>query len=330
MKRAFVTDRIVRLAKQMKAKVILEPDYGFVGHITFRNNKKTLFRDTSFNINPLGSVQIAKDKGYSAFFLKKFGYKVPDAVAIFSKKINANVKRKKNAEDGFLFAKSIGFPVIIKPNDKSKGEGVTKVYNKSEYAAICRKLLKTNNVVLIQEFCNGNDYRIVVLDGEIISAYQRLPLTVIGNGKSTILQLLMSLQKKFKKDGRDTVIDINDPRINLTLKRHKLTFNTILAKDKAVSLLPNANLSSGGTAVDVTDKMHPTFRKLAINVTKDMCLRLCGVDILTDDIAKPIDKYKIIEINAAPGLDNYSSIGKKQDKIVDGLYKKILLALEKL
>lgn len=328
MKKAFVTDRIVRLAKQMRAEVILEPDYCFVGHITFANNKKTLFRDTAFNINPLGSVQIAKDKGYSAFFLKKFGYLVPDAMAIFSPKLNANIKVQKTIEDGYQFAKSLGFPVIVKPNDKSKGEGVTKVYNKAEYMSVCRKLFRTNNVVLVQQYYEGKDYRVVVLDGEVISAYERVPLTIRGNGRLTILQLLNELQNKFTKDGRDTIIDINDTRIKLSLKRYRLTFDSVLPKNKTIPLLPNANLSSGGTALDVTAIIHHSFKKLSINITGDMCLRLCGVDILTSDISKPVGDYRIIEINAAPGLDNYSSIGKKQDRIVDNLYKKILRSLE--
>lgn len=328
MKKPFVTERIVKIAKRIGAKVILEPEYMFVGHITFANGKTTIFRDTSFNINALGSVQIAKDKGYASYFLKLFGFKVPEWQTIFSKKINENIKIKRNETDGYEFSKKLGFPIILKPNDKSKGEGVFKVHNKGEYFKAAKKILAENKVMLIQEFCEGRDFRIVVLNSEVISAYERTALTVTGDGRSTVRHLLEALQLKFEKIGRDTVIDYDDIRLEQNLKRGNLNFNSILTKGKEVRLLENANLSSGGSAFDFTDFIHEDFKKLAINVTNKMCLKLCGVDILTSDITRPCTEYNIIEINSAPGLDNYAFIGKKQDKRVDDLYLKILTTLE--
>ena len=286
MRKPFVTKRIVKLAKKIKAKVILEPQYGFVGHLTFLNGRKTLFRDTSFNINALGSVQIAKDKGYSSFFLKKFGYSVPKDLTIYTDKLNDNIRIKRNIKDGYNFAKHLGFPVILKPNDKSKGEGVVKVYNKREYLEAAKQIFKENKVMLVQEYCEGRDFRIVVLDKKIISAYERIPLNVIGDGKSTILQLLKQKQKQFDKIGRDTKIDLTDFRIIQNLKRNKLNYKSILAKMKSFTLINIANLSAGGNAVDFTFSIHPEYKRLAINVTNDMCLRLCGVDILTNNITK--------------------------------------------
>jgi D-alanine-D-alanine ligase-like ATP-grasp enzyme len=328
MRKPFVTDRIVKLAKKIKAKVILEPEYEFVGHITFANGKTTIFRDTAFNINALGSVQIAKDKGYASYFLRQFGFKVPDWQTVFSKRLNENIKIKRNIDDGYKLAKQIGFPVIVKPNDKSKGEGVFKVHNKTEYYTAAKQILNENKVMLIQEFCEGRDFRIVVLDGVVISAYERTALTITGDGKSNIYQLLQKLQATFEVIGRDTVIDFADLRLKQNLKRLKLSFNSIIKEGRELKLLDNANLSSGGSAFDFTDSIHPDFKKLAADITSKMCLKLCGVDILTPDISKPIKEYNIIEINAAPGLDNYAFIGKKQNKRVDELYLKILRTLE--
>jgi D-alanine-D-alanine ligase-like ATP-grasp enzyme len=87
-------------------------------------------------------------------------------------------------------------------------------------------------------------------------------------------------------------------------------------------------LSTGGEAVDVTNNLHPSFKELAIRITKDMGLRLCGVDILTNDISVPLKDYVIIEIKGAPGLDNYASMGQAQAKVVESLYLKVLRALE--
>lgn len=329
MRKPFVTERLIRLAKKIGAKILVEPEYGFVGHITFKNGKKSLFKDTSFNINPYGSVQIAKDKGYAAFFLRKFGYPVPKDVTVFTNRLNDNIKIKRNLEDGYKFAKKIGFPVVVKPNDKSKGEGVAIVYNKKEYQQAAKKIFKENKVMLVQQYCKGKDYRVVVLNGEVISAYQRIPLTLVGDGRSTMDQLLKRKQKEFTKSGRDTVIDFNDYRISQNLSRKGLKMTSILEQNESVDIISIANLSAGGSAIDVTDSIHPDFKAIAIKATKDMCLKLCGVDILTDDITNPPEEYYIIEINAAPGLDNYAFIGRKQDLIVDGLYLKILNYLEK-
>src|SRR5207253_6464045 len=105
--------------------------------------------------------------------------------------------------------------------------------------------------------------------------------------------------------------------------------SSVLEDGECIYLLDNANLSTGGDAVDVTADLHPEFRELAIRITRDMGLRLCGVDIITPDARLPVNQYVLLEINGAPGLDNYASIGELQAEIVDGLYLKILQALER-
>jgi D-alanine-D-alanine ligase-like ATP-grasp enzyme len=122
---------------------------------------------------------------------------------------------------------------------------------------------------------------------------------------------------------------VNDSRIISKLKEMNLSKRSILKKDQKVFLLDNANLSTGGEAIDCTHEIHKSFRNLAVSATKDMGLRLCGVDILTKDITLPCKEYVILELNAAPGLDNYASIGKEQRDRVDNLYLEILKLLEK-
>ncbi len=329
-RKTFVSEIIERIAPKIGAKVLLEPEYGYVGQITFQNGKKVLFRDRNFNINPLGSSEISRDKKYSDFFLKHFGYYTSEGQSFFSDKLNERIKPKRTIDDGYKYACKIGFPVIVKPNNLSQGTFVTKVFNKKEYYSVAKKIFSRVSVMLVQRYYEGYDYRIVVLDDEIISAYQRIPLYIIGDGKSSVIRLIKQKQRTFRKIGRDTVIDITDYRIPNKLKRLGLNWESVIIKNEKLYLLDNANLSTGGDAVDVTNIIHPDFKNLAINITKDMCLRMCGVDIITtEDISKPLKKYVIIEINSAPGLDNYASIGKKQKTIVDGLYLKVLKALEK-
>lgn len=316
----------------MGAKLLIEPDYQFVGQIIFKNGKKTFFRNTNFNINHLGSVEIARDKDYSKFFLKKFGYKVCEGRTFFGDKLNENLQKEKrrDMEAGLLYAQKLGFPVIVKPNNLSQGTLVAKVRSPEEYRNVAKKIFKKTQVLLIERFYPGLDYRIVVLDDKVISAYQRIPLSVKGDGKNSIKKLLEKKQAEFIRSGRDTVIRFDDFRFKNKLKDSSLRLDYVPKKGKIVPLLDNANLSTGGEAVDVTDKIHPEFAKLAINITKDMGLRFCGVDLIsTGKLTDPIEDYSIIEINGAPGLDNYACIGKKQNKIVEDLYLKLLKALEK-
>lgn len=325
----FVTDIIRRVAPRIGARVMIEPEYGFVGQITFKNGKRVLFRDRNFNINPLGSSEIARDKGYSEFFLKHFGYRTPEGQTCFSDKLNERLATRRTIDDGFDFARSIGFPVILKPNNLSQGALVVKVYNKREFYAAAKRIFKRVSVMVVQRFYGGNDYRIVVLDDEVISAYQRVPLSVVGDGRSTVARLLKRKQQDFARVGRDTEIDLEDFRLTSKLKRQRLGFESVIPAGHEVYLLDNSNLSTGGEAVDVTAKVHADFRRLAVNITRDMGLRMCGVDVITPgSITLPLEEYVVIEINSAPGLDNYASIGEKQRRIVDGLYLKVLKALE--
>ncbi|AFY33826.1 cyanophycin synthase [Calothrix sp. PCC 7507] len=324
----FVTSIIQKVAEEIGALVILDPEYKSVGHIIFKNGNKTVFRANQLNINGFGSGEIAKDKGCSSFFLKHFGYKVPEGKTFFSKKLCERIPTLRNIDNGWDYARELGFPVIVKPLNLSQGILVAKIYNKREYYQVAKKILRKTSGFIVERFHNGNDYRVVVLDGEVIVAYQRLPLFIVGNAKSTILELLQQKQEDFLKTGRKKVIDFEDFRIKRKLQRQKLTFDSVIPKDAIVYLLDNANLSSGGEGIDVTESIHPDFQKLAIHITKDMGLRLAGVDIITSDIALPMVNYTIIEVNASPGLSNYASIGDAQTKRVENLYLKVLSSLE--
>jgi D-alanine-D-alanine ligase-like ATP-grasp enzyme len=324
----FVTEILKRLTPKIGATLLLEPEFEYTGLITFASGKRVFYRNTRFNINPLGSVEVAKDKNYASFFLKQFGYQVPEGQTFFSEQWNEQMHIKRNIDDGYEYAKKLGFPVIVKPNNFSQGLFVTKVFNKKEYYRVAKKIFKATRVMIVEKFYTGNDFRVVVLDGKIISAYQRIPLSITGDGKNTVLELIKKMQSEFQDNGRDTIIDPDDYRISLKLKKHNLKLQSIIPVNQSLQLLDNANLSTGGMSLDFTNSIHPGFAKLATEITADMGLKLCGVDFMTEDITKPPENYALIEINSAPGLDNYASMGKEQREIVDGLYLQILQSLE--
>ena len=113
------------------------------------------------------------------------------------------------------------------------------------------------------------------------------------------------------------------------LHKNGLNTQSVLTFDHNLQLLDVSNLSSGGESEEFTHRIHETWKKLSIAITKDMGLRLCGVDIACTDLENPHSDYNILEINDAPGLDNYASSGTEQFNRVRDLYKKIIIAMAK-
>ncbi len=330
MKEPLVSRILARLAKRAGVKVNLEPEWKFAGQVVLPSGRKMYFRNTNLDLNPLGASEIARDKDYANYFMSKMGYPTVPGRVFFSDHWSKAISSKRNLSAAWRYARKLGLPVIVKPNSRSQGVGVSKVFTKREFYQAARFIFQKDNIMLVERALVGQDYRIVVLDKEVISAYERLPLTVIGNGRDTISKLLVSLQRKFIRTDRDTIIDHNDFRIKTKLRREHLRLNSVPTKGQKVVLLDNANLSAGGEALDVTERIHPGFRKFAVRLTRDMGLRYCGVDLmLSGEISKPPWKFWVLEVNAAPGLDHYATIGATQAKVVDGLYLKVLLAMRR-
>ncbi|MDO8576299.1 MAG: cyanophycin synthetase [bacterium] len=308
-----------RVAPKIGAEIVLEPEWRCAGQVCFRSGRKRYFRIWKIDINTMGASATAKDKGYANFFMARMGYPVVKGQTFFSDKWAKAIGSKRNIHAEYRYAVRLGLPVIVKPNSGSQGSGVKLAHTKCEFYRAMRRIFENDDVALVQRRVVGKDYRLVVLDRRLISAYQRIPLSVIGNGRSTILQLL-------KKKRRSSTAD---PRIGEKLARSGRNLNTVPPKGERVYLLDNANLSNGGESVDVTESIHPAFERLAVKLTKDMGLRLCGVDLMVEgDITKKPGRYWVLEINSAPGLDHYAKSGRAQRQIVEDLYLKVLRGMD--
>jgi len=332
-KESLVLGKILqKIAPKIGASILIEPEWGIVGQITFSSGKKSYFRYNTLDLNPVGSSDIAKDKDFANYFMKHMGYPVlPGSKTFFSDEwARAIGATNRTIDDAYNHALEINFPVIVKPNSGSQGTGVTLVHTKRDFYSTVKKIFKNDRIVVVQKYICGNDYRLVVLDDKVISAYERIPLSVLGDGINSIEQLLEKKQFQFSKQKRDTQIKFDDSRIAMKLKRQKLSFTSIPQKGERVFLLDNANLSTGGESIDVTNEIHPLFRELAVRLTKDMGLRMCGVDLMVQgDIREIPNIYWVIEINAAPGLDHYAKSGEKQQQITEDLYLSVLKSLDR-
>jgi D-alanine-D-alanine ligase-like ATP-grasp enzyme len=307
----------------------MERDWKIAGQIIYASGRKRYFRYSSLDLNTLGASEIAKDKDFANYFMKRMGYPTIPGQTFFRPEWADAIGSPRGIDAAYAYAQKIGFPVIVKPNSGSQGKGVALVHTRRDFYSAIRRVFKLDRVALVQRPVKGTDYRIVVLDKKVISAYQRIPLSIIGNGTSSIRQLLDQKQLGFLGSSRDTRLRMEDPRIKAKLSRQGLNLESMPASGRQVFLLDNANPSAGGDAVDVTDILHSELKKIAVKLTRDMGLRLCGVDVMIEGaVDKPPKQYWVLEINSAPGLDHYVKTGRAQQKIVEDMYLEVLKHME--
>ena len=131
-----------KIAPEIGATINIEPKWGIVGQIIFRNGRKRYFRYSTLDLNPVGASEIAKDKDYANFFMEKMGYPTIRGQTFFSNHWAEAIGSKKDMEAAYCYAVKIGFPVIVKPNSGSHGVGVTQVQNKRELFKALRFVFK--------------------------------------------------------------------------------------------------------------------------------------------------------------------------------------------
>lgn len=228
------------------------------------------------------------------------------------------------------YSNKIGYPLVLKPQCGCKGNGVIlNIKNKDELVEGFKKLRENTKDIILEEYIRGKDYRVLVIDGKFIAASLRIPPFIEGDGKSTVRELIVNLNKDPNR-GEDhekplTKIKIDEQLLN-TLKKEGLTINSVVEYDRKVYLRENANLSTGGFAIDCTDRICEENKDICVRAAKTIGLDICGVDICTEDISKPIYSNGVVmEVNAAPGIrmHYYPKEGRRIDvgkPIVNLLY----------
>ena len=315
-------------------EIDVEPEYGHVVRIAYNNGSVQMVKATNLGINNLGASEIAKDKGYTKYFLSSLGYSTPEGKVFLLRDyidlIDKNLSRygfKGYADVEGIYdyiSSTIGYPCFIKPNAGSQGRGVSKCFNRGDVESAVSEYQRSGiKILIVEEAVDWPDYRVVVLKDQVISCYLRIPLHLVGDGTSTIRMLLLQKQASFAKDGRDTRININDPRIAKRLARSNFSLETVLNSGEHYQVYDVSNLSVGGEAEDYTDRICQHWRDLCVKLVGDMGLIFCGVDIACADLEDADAAYSILEINAAPGLDNYAASGEKRTAVVRELYKKV-------
>lgn len=204
--------------------------------------------------------------------------------------------------------KKIGFPIVIKPLDGNHGKGASiNVKNMDDAKAGLAHAKNYSRRVIVEKFITGFDFRVLVIDNKLVAAALREPAHVKGDGTHSIQQLIDETNKDPRRGyGHENVLtEITVDRDTTDLLTKKgYTLDTVPAKDEIVYLKSTANLSTGGTSVDVTDMMHPENIFLCERISRVIGLDVCGIDIMAPNLTQPLKENGgcILEVNAAPGF----------------------------
>lgn len=256
------------------------------------------------------AVEIAGDKDITKRLLHEALIPVPKGFL---------ARNERSLEE---IAKEIGFPLVVKPWNANKGKGVTS--NITDLHSLHRAYTLASvfsNPVIVEKHIPGNDFRFLVVGYKLIAAAKRIPACVTGDGKSTIRELIEEVNSDPNRgDGHEKVLTkiVVDEFTEHLLETKKLTLDSIIKKGTCVYLKDTANLSTGGTAEDVTDEVHPENIVLAERIAKIVGLDICGIDIMAHDVKTPItlNGGAILEVNAAPGLRMHISPAKGKSRDV--------------
>lgn len=328
MQPPFTIATVANIARELGIGVRVEPGWGYVLQLTYANGARRYFSNAACDLNPHAAAAIAKDKGYAEGFLRALGYPVPGSEVFFAVRWARAIGSDRTPLAARAYAERVGYPLFVKPNDLQQGIGVHCVGTAEAFADSVERITRRDRVFLVQRPIPGRDVRCVVLDGKLIVAYERTPLAVTGDGRSTIARLLRRQLRALRVAGRDVRMTTRDSRMRNRLARMGMTTTTVPQDGERVALLDSANCSTGGEMTDVTDALHSSYANLAASAARDLGLRFTGVDLLVDgDIRAAGAPVVILEMNAAPGLEHYASLGADALARVERMYREVLVAM---
>ena len=258
-------------------------------------NQKRIQATVTSETSSIG-VELAGDKEDTKYLLEQAEVEVPRGDI---------TQQKRCLKEACEY---VGYPLVIKPIDGNHGRGITVDINSYEEALEAFHIAKeVSRAVIVEKFITGDDYRLLVINNKLVAAAIRTPAHVIGDGKSTIQELIDVVNSDPRRGyGHEkilTQITVNDLTKNI-IKSAGYKLDTVIKKDEMLILKDTANLSTGGTAEDILDIVHPANVSMAERISKLIDLDICGIDIMTTDISKPLSETggAVLEVNAGPGF----------------------------
>jgi len=288
------TASLVKAAEERDIPWLRLNQYSLVqfGHGRYQQRIQATTTGRTSNI----AVELAGDKEETNGILRDLGLPVPKQIIV------------RNERDAVRAAERVGYPVVLKPLSGNHGRGVAINLRTPEEVEIgFQKASEHGRTIVVESYIEGFDHRLLVVNGELVAAAKRVPGHVVGDGTHTIEELVEIVNHDPRRGvGHEKVLTRLefDHQAERLLAKLGYDRSTVPAKDEIVYLRSTANLSTGGTAIDVTDTIHPDNREMAIRAIKAIGLDIGGVDFLTRDISVSYREAGggICEVNAGPGF----------------------------
>lgn len=276
--------------------------------VLFKNKNKSEFviEGNKTNRDSYIFPIITDDKYIAKQIMKENRLNVPNAILL---------KKNMDSNDIELILKPFyNSKLVVKPRNTNYGTGITvfsKNATKSQILNAVKYAFNFDDNVLIEEYIKGMEYRFLVIDGKCLSVCHRRVASVVGDGKSTIKQLIEEKNKEPWHYLTATPVKMDEPVVEF-LKLQGYDYDTVLPENKRVFLRTNSNCSTGGESIDMTETMPEYFKQVAEKAAKSFNAKICGVDIIIEDLKK--ENYSIIEINDNPGysINEWPYEGKGQ------------------
>jgi cyanophycin synthetase len=306
------TASLVRAAEEREIPWLRLNKYSLVqfGHGKYQQR----IQATITSKTPHIAVEISCDKEDTHNLLRDLGLPVPQQRLVHSER------------EAVRAAHRIGFPVVLKPLDANHGRGVSiNLADGEQVAAAFGVALESarGRSVLVESYIEGLDHRMLVVNNELAAVAKRVPGHVVGDGKHTIAELVDSVNQDPRRGiGHEKVLTRLelDHQAERLLGKAGLDADSVLPEGEVFYLRSTANLSTGGTAIDMSDVVHPDNRQMAVRAVQAVGLDVGGVDFLTSDITQSYKEVggAIVEVNAAPGFRMHVAPSEGQPRDVAG------------
>lgn len=296
------------------------------GYFILADGSKHYFNSNSPGLNGPSSMALAKDKFRCGEKLREAGINSPLTLMLpqFSQKADEG-DTKENIEMLVRqalhhFIDRVGFPVFVKPNTGSEGRGVYKADNARNLSRILRNSRKINKETLVQQACIGDEFRVVVLGGQVLMAYQKVPLQIVGDGQTNIHDLLVSKIDELRSY-RKMKLSASSKKIDFVLSALGYRRDDILPEGKVIQPVPNGNLAQGAYPVDRTEYIREHFAAACGQIAETLRLPWMGLDLMVE---KDSNSYSVIEVNSKPGFSKYAGESEVHKKKVERVYSQCI------
>ncbi len=289
------TAAIVQAARKKRIPVVRLTEQGSLIQLGYGVYQKRILASETSNTSAI-AVDICQDKPLTNSVLSAVGVPVPEG------------RRVQSADAAWEAAQEIGLPVVVKPDAGNQGKAVSVNLNSEQEVRAAYEITREfGPYALVERYVWGHDYRLLVVNSKLVAAARRDPAHVTGDSKHTIQELVEEANKDpRRRPGHSSILTrlAIDDVAQIVLEQQGMAADSIPEAGQIVRLRNNSNLSTGGTATDVTDVVHPANVRIAELAAEILALDVAGIDVICEDITRPLSEQggAIVEVNVAPGL----------------------------